>query len=260
MAIDLRGYGVASSVRIGNVLIPARAAEATLARYAHLLFCLNDSSLAPYSLRGTGSAVKLNDRHLLFYCRHQVPDYPPDKIAVSVDDGRNMITASRAVWITASELEPEEHHEICAVEFVPNDYATPSLGSCFFSCDFQLTWKKSEIIALFITGYPTGFYQVDYQDAPGIHVKQIITSGTYNGLGSSGLHSMKMTRSEIFPADGLSGAPVFFLTRIGREFKIGFAGLTVRGSNTSNFIHFVDCQHLFQFFSHPPRAGASFSI
>ena len=56
------------------------------------------------------------------------------------------------------------------------------------------------------------------------------------------LHRIRMDRNQTFDADGMSGGPVFYLGCSRRRFSIGFAGMIMRGSATSDFLHFVPAE------------------
>jgi hypothetical protein len=55
-----------------------------------------------------------------------------------------------------------------------------------------------------------------------------------------------MDRKAIFQTDGMSGGSVFYIGRAAGSFFIGFAGMIIRGSETSEIIHFVDANFLAQ--------------
>lgn len=56
------------------------------------------------------------------------------------------------------------------------------------------------------------------------------------------VHRVKLTRTKTFAIDGLSGGPVFHLSKDKRGFFVGLAGITVRGGG--DIIHFIDARFL----------------
>jgi hypothetical protein len=56
-----------------------------------------------------------------------------------------------------------------------------------------------------------------------------------------------MHRKGDYASDGLSGGPVFHLGQDAQGFYCGFAGVVLRGSDTSNLIQFLDVRVMLQF-------------
>jgi hypothetical protein len=59
-----------------------------------------------------------------------------------------------------------------------------------------------------------------------------------------------MQRSGDYTSDGLSGATVYHVGEDARGFYCGFAGLVIRGSETSDILHFIDPRAMYPFFRH----------
>jgi hypothetical protein len=82
-----------------------------------------------------------------------------------------------------------------------------------------------------------------------IKVKMIVTGAKYGSATSAaGLHSLVMERKGAYSADGLSGGAVFHLGEDARGFYCGFAGIVLRGSDTSDILHFMDSRLISRFF------------
>jgi hypothetical protein len=87
-----------ASIRIGSIWFPVRNLPAALARHAKLVFCLTGSDDHPYSLRGSATGLKFQDRHLLFCCGHQIANIEPRNVVIPLDkEGRTLISGQQMV-------------------------------------------------------------------------------------------------------------------------------------------------------------------
>jgi hypothetical protein len=92
--------------------------------------------------------------------------------------------------------------------------------------------------------YPSERQVVDYEESR-IQARPLEVPGIYDGgTGSPHLHRIKMQREKPFDADGLSGGPIFYVGGSPGNYFAGFVGITVRGSATSDYLHFIATQHL----------------
>lgn len=247
--VDLSKWFGAASVRIGQVWVSGREAERSLARYAKLIFCLTGSNQYPYSLVGTATAIRSGKHCVLFCCQHQISQFKPDEVTISVDkEGKTLISGSSFIWVNKDQTnEDEEYPDLCAMVYDTPKYGEPNLEFGFFDLLDGDCWDGNPDTQFYVIGYPTNLRNVDY-DIPYIAVKQVVTSAKYVGhSNASWLHQIQMTRTAKFSSDGLSGAPVFFISRDGRGFFVGFAGVVIRGSDTSDFLHFIDVRMVRQF-------------
>ena len=238
------------SVRVGRVWIPGKQVEQTLARYAKLLFCLNHSVDHPYSLLGSATAIRWKSQCLLFCCHHQIRNYAPDDVVIPTDKmGETLISGSAVIWQEPDGANfGEEYLDIRAMRFDPENYSVPNLELSFFDLYDVDCWKRELEADFFLFGYPTSLRNVDY-DKPSIDVQQIVTSAKYVGPSSAeGVHRIQMSRTKGFSSDGLSGGPVFHLASDASGFFVGFAGVMIRGSDTSDIIHLIDAGHILKFF------------
>jgi hypothetical protein len=67
-------------VRIGSLSYPPGAVEKLLHRYAKALVCINAHDDHQYTLRGSMTTLKLNERYFALLCRHQINGYDPSNI------------------------------------------------------------------------------------------------------------------------------------------------------------------------------------
>jgi hypothetical protein len=239
----------ASTVRVGQVWIQSRNVEQCLARYAKLIFCTTGSNDHPYSLVGSSTAIRYGKQCLLFCCQHQIQQFRPDEITIPVDkSGKILISGSQFLWIERDDKnKDEDFRDLCAMIYDTENYGEPNLEFSFFGLTEKECWKGDTAAQFYLFGYPTSLRNVDYE-IPHISVKQVVVSAVYSGRSHSlGLHRIEMTRTAEFSSDGLSGGPVFHISKDQKGFYAGLAGIVIRGSDTSNFLHFIDARLVFSF-------------
>lgn len=247
---SIEGWIGAASVLVNDIWIPGKYVEATIARYAKLIFCLNPSPEYPYSLRGSATGIRLGDRCFIFCCKHQIADYRPDDVTVPADDsGKLLISGSRFIQARKDKHNAEEEvHDVCAITFNPEDYEIQNLSAHFFAVEQEHIWTGETDAHFFVFGYPTHLRDVDYESPAHIAVKKTVTSARYvRPTNASGVHVIEMTRTSAFATDGLSGGPVFYLGRDQNGFFMGLAGMVLRGGETSDFLHFFEARYLLRF-------------
>jgi hypothetical protein len=249
MARDIQWWLRESAVRVGNVWVPGRQVEPTLARYTKQLFCLTHYNEYPYAFLGSASGVRAGDRCFMVWCRHQTREYSPDDVTIPIESGKTLISGSPFLYIERDESNADEDFtDLCAMEFIPKNYGSPNLDASFFRFNTSECWPGNTDATFFLFGFPTELRQVDY-GIPHVHVRQIVTSGRYTRVTSArALHCLEMTRTTEFAADGLSGGAVYHLARDNRGYFVGLAGTIVRGSNSSSYIHFLDARFLTRLF------------
>jgi hypothetical protein len=103
-----------------------------------------------------------------------------------------------------------------------------------------------------IYGYPTSLRDLEYAEPSyalsHIKVKQVVTAARYvRPSHALGVHVLAMQGIGNYSSDGLSGGPVFQLGRDAQGFFCGFAGVVLRGSDSSKLVHFLDTKILMQF-------------
>jgi hypothetical protein len=245
MARDVRWWLRESSVRIGNLWVPGRQVETAVARYTKQIFCLTHHADCPYAFLGSATAVRFRNRSFLVWCRHQTKDYYPSDVAIPIEAGKVLISGSRFLFIEPDLLNQDEDFvDLCAMEFPIEKYDSANLVSWFFRLTGAECWSGNEDAQFFLFGYPTALRTVDYE-IPHVDVKQVVTSGRYHHASASRyLHCLEMTRTANFAADGLSGGPVYQLARTRDGYFVGLAGIIMRGSDTSDYIYFIDARFL----------------
>ncbi|MGJ4908854.1 hypothetical protein [Bradyrhizobium sp. HKCCYLS2033] len=256
-------------IRVGSVWMPIDSLPQVLARFTKLLFCLTGSEDHPYSLRGSATGLKFRGQHLLFCCLHQIADHSPDEIVVPVDKrGRKLVSGTSFIRVNdLPEFADQEVPDVCAMYFNPPDYGEPLLEGGFFDIKGADVWGGETETTFLVYGYPTSLRSLGIDDLTGalddIKVKMTATAAEYDRASSaSGVHALALKRTGTYSSDGLSGGAVFHLAEDARGLYCGFAGIVLRGSDTSNIIHFMGpslIRHFFDFQA-SREAGRKFEV
>jgi len=242
MSVDLEWWFQQATVRVGELWIPGRQAESTLARYTKQLFCLTHHADYPYCFLGSATGISYDGKYFMAWCRHQTRDYAPDDVTIPVEGGKTIISGEQYLFVTPTEVNRDEDYtDLCAMQFVPERYGVGNLAADFFSIRTDELWRGDDA-PLFVFGYPTALRRVDYEE-PHVHVTQVVTSARYLGPSNATyLHRVALQRTQTFPLDGLSGGPVYHLSKNKKGFFIGLAGISVRGGG--ELLYFLDARFL----------------
>jgi hypothetical protein len=124
------------------------------------------------------------------------------------------------------------------MRYIPENYGDENVERGFFELVEADAWKGNSDSTFMLFGYPTSLRKVDYE-TPSIAVKQIVAGGKYRSSSrAASVHSIEMVRTGDHGSDGLSGGPVFHVGQDAQGFYCGFAGVILRGSDTSRNIDF----------------------
>jgi hypothetical protein len=233
--------------------MPVKRLPEVLAPFTKLLFCLTGSEDHPYSLRGSATGLRFQGRYLLFCCVHQIADRSPREVVVPVDKrGRHLVSGTAFIRLNdLPEFEGEEILDVCAMHFDPTNYDGLHLARGFFDIKGGDVWNGESETTFLVYGYPTSWRELGVDDVTGtlndIKVKMTATAAKYAASSASGVHALALERTGSYSSDGLSGGAVFHLGEDARGFYCGFAGIVLRGSDTSNIIH-LDPQLIRHFF------------
>lgn len=229
--------GSAIPVRIGRLFHRADDVENVLQKFCKQIFALTDDEQFPYSLVGSGAAIRINGRHFVFCCRHQVRDYPLDKIAVPLSFDKKIMSATtiRAPKITDDNRDSDTI-DVMAFEFDTERYGVANLTSDFFPIDDDRVWPTGTAqVPFLVFGYPCRRQLFNEERIGG---RCIEIQATYDG-GSSSPNLQRLRMEQPLDADGMSGGPVFYVGATANGYFIGFAGMLMRGGSASNYLHFM---------------------
>ena len=158
-----------ASIRIGSIWFPVRNLPAALARHTKLVFCLTGSDDHPYSLRGSATGLKFQDRHLLFCCGHQIANIEPRNVVIPLDkEGRTLISGQQMVSLDhVQELLGEEILDLTAMRFDPAKYGPSPVDLGFFDIRGSDVWNGDPQTTFLVFGYPTSLRSVEIDDVSG---------------------------------------------------------------------------------------------
>jgi hypothetical protein len=244
-----------TSVRVGKLWVPASRLGPAISRFTRMLFCLTRNDEHPYTLRGSATSLRWQGHHLAFYCKHQIQGFDRGDVVVPIDqEGKVLVSGSTFVEMVPSvENNGEEFGDLCAMHFKPEDYRQTNVDRAFFDINEADNWHGNRESLFLVYGYPTSLRNLEYAEPSyalsHVNVTQIVTTGKYvRPSNAMGVHVIEMQRrTGNYSSDGLSGGPVFQLSEDAQGFYCGFAGLILRGSDTSDLLHFLEARILMQF-------------
>jgi hypothetical protein len=242
------------TVRVGKVWVKASQMPEALARFTRLVFCLTDLEDHPYSLRGSSASIRWNGHHLSFLCGHQIEGFAADKIVVPLDrEGKRLVSGTTLMRMMPSDgYDGEEFGDVRAMHFRPIDHPGINLDRSFFDFLEADMWHGDRESTFVVFGYPTSLRELEHAEPNYAlsHIKVKLTVNAARYLQPShalGVHAIELQRTTDHSTDGLSGGPVYILGEDAQGVFLGFAGMILRGSDTSSIVHFLEAQILLQF-------------
>jgi hypothetical protein len=250
--LGLERTRIARAVQIGSVWHEPDNVEDVLHRYCKHVFANTNDAEFPHAFPGSASAIRIAGRHFLFCCGHQIKDWKFDQIAFRPYNSNVTATGSSlAVPLVTEDNADTDYIDARIFEYEVSKYKYSNLAHEFFPLDQSRIWPdNSQNLPLLVYGYPTELQNVDY-DAPKIAAHAVEVMASYEGGTSSPhLHRIRMDRKRRFNADGMSGGPVFYIGREKNNFFVGWAGMIMRGSSTSDLLHFLSAHFLIEMAFH----------
>lgn len=243
-----------ASLRIGKIWVRAGDLPESLSRFTRLVFCLTKLEDHPYSLRGSAASLKWRGQHLAFLCNHQIKGFEPGEVVVPLDqEGKVLVSGSTFMQMKPTDgYEAEEFGDLCAIHFRPGDYQNANVERAFFELLESDMWQGDRESTFIIYGYPTSLRNLEHAEPSyclsQIKVKQVVTAARYVRPSQAlNVHVLEMQGTGNYSSDGLSGGPVFQLGQDARGFFCGFAGIVLRGGESSKLLHFLDARVVIQF-------------
>jgi hypothetical protein len=243
--LGVSGAQQARQVRVGKLWYDPSNVNHVLQRYCKQIFIHTGNDKFPYQFIGSGTAVKIGNRHLLFCTGHQISQFNPDRVAIYVKANNSTITASSLLVPEITNYNSDtDWIDIRALVYNVQNYAIANLSGEFFPVESECVWPAEDTGHFVVFGYPAERQDVDYE-SPHVTAHVVEVSADYDGASNSPyVHRLKMSRNEVFDSDGMSGGSVFYIGRKAGSFFAGLAGLIIRGSKTSDYIHFIEADFL----------------
>ena len=236
------------SLYVGNVLVGARQAESLLGKFAVQIFVWADDPNCEVFLRGSGCALKFNDRYYVVCTKHQLLDVSLEKVGLFVGNRRLLVTSSGAKFYTNSHSGSEtDQRDVIAFDFTDPCAEFPELRPLFF--DFRNPppdCSNTEIIAFVSAGFPFAEQNFDVYENKHIgSLKRIVVSQPYEQPSDESLLKAKTVVSMSFNPDGLSGGPLFSIVNKFGDPRAHYAGMMVRANQ--DYIYFLKSGYILQF-------------
>jgi hypothetical protein len=235
----------ATSVRIGDLIVPGKSVERVLQKYCKHPFIQSGDPKFPYQFFGSGVGIKVEGRHFVFCCGHQIDQFNPETVTIRSAPTDVTISGSRLIKPTLTdENRDADWVDVRAIEYEVDRYGIANLSQEFFAINGNNIWPSSDAGIFILYGYPTERQDINYE-IPHITARATTVKGRYDGASASPhVHRIKMDRKTIFDADGMSGGAVFYLGENTDGYFIGFAGMIMRGGARSDYIHFIEAGFL----------------
>ena len=197
----------------------------------------------PYSTAGTVFLVGYGGKPFVLTTRHGLrPDTPYPICVFPSDSSRRLIPLDDVFFVSHSN-EPDDYMDLAVIAIntsLIND-AEVAAAPLVALCSDLVGWPE-DAGELVVIGYPSDHAFVDPEDEL-IHTHRVVLNGRYAGRSSMPyVHKAVITDvHDLSTFSGLSGSPVFAVLKPpGQPPSAGLCGMAVRGSSSSNIIHFLD--------------------
>lgn len=252
--LGITGARATQAVQIGGIWRDLADVDKALHPYCKHIFANNEDAEYPHSFPGSGTAIRIANRHFLFCCNHQIKHWEPHQIAFRPANANVTVSPSHVLAPKITDDNSDtDLIDARALEYEIEKYSYVNLTSEFFAIDGEQIWPDGATQAPFMVyGYPTALQNIDYS-SPKISARSIKISARYAGETSSPhLHTLEIDREQKFSTDGMSGGPVFYIGRRNGSNFVGWAGMVVMGGANSEFLHFLTAQFLIEMVFHFP--------
>jgi len=244
------------SIAVNGLLLKAPDVPGSLLRFVRPLAFYNEGHSNELSFSGTSLRVRVRGRNLLLSSRHQLTNAgrrPEDIVIVlDVEDSRRVAVnpneVSQAVLDAASDPGHSDLADMLLAEYAPRstgrDLRPHFLDLDLLSIPDLRQTPAASLDVIFTLGFPTSDtdYDTSFDDdynVTGIDIvsrwwKLYFRQDQPTEWDKPGLVPLEPARSEDqIPddPDGMSGAPVFFISGMKqREPKLGFGGIILRAN------------------------------
>ena len=197
----------------------------------------------PYSTAGTLFLVGFGGRPFAFTTRHGLTPESLSPICIfPSDESRELIPLDDAFYVPESE-EPEDYMDLAVIAIDPLRITNAEVAEApLIALAPTLDGWPEDVAELFLVGFPEDHAFID-QEEQMLHTQRIILNARYVGPSQMPfLHEARVSDTHALSTfSGFSGAPIFGVLRPrDRSPSVGLCGMAIRGSSSSNKIHFLD--------------------
>lgn len=188
----------------------------------------------PLSRSGSGFRVKQAGKNVVFSSEHQHKNFEPEWAILPSTEEKNWISGN-GYSAPVSDREGSPNLDLRMYDFSdPVKHGSIEKTGWY---GLQKSYHWTEIIGCIAFGYPTEINSI-YEHPDEISLQCFAASGEYRGQTIGDLHGMDLDSPMTLDPDGMSGGPVFFLTRNHLDFEIIPAGIITNASRSViNFVH-----------------------
>ena len=197
----------------------------------------------PYSTAGTVFLVGHEGKAFVLTTRHGLrPDSLLPICVFPSDTSHRLIPLDDVFFVPLSD-EPEDFMDLAVIAINTSRIEDSEVaGAHLLALAENLVGWPDDAAELFVLGFPEDHAFIA-PDTQLLHTQRIVLNARYVGPSSIPyLHEARVTDTHnLTTFSGFSGGPVFAVIRPQDEAaSIGLCGMAIRGTSSSNIIHFLD--------------------
>lgn len=197
----------------------------------------------PYSTAGTVFLVGHQGKAFVLTTRHSLRPDSLHPICVFPSDTSHRLIPLDDAFFVPLESEPEDYMDLVVITIDTLRIKDAEVsGAHLIVLTPNLIGWPDDAAELVVLGFPEDHAFVD-QESQLLHTQRVILNALYAGPSSlPHLHEARITDAHNLKTfSGFSGGPVFAVLRPpDQPPSIGLCGMAIRGTSSSNIIHFLD--------------------
>lgn len=197
----------------------------------------------PYSTAGTVFLVEHEGKAFVLTTRHSLHPDSPCPICIFPSDTSHRLIPLDDVFFVPADDEPEDYMDLAVIAIDTARINDPEVGgSHLIALTSNFIGWPEDVAELVVLGFPEDHAFVD-PDTQMLHTQRVVLNARYVGPSPLPyLHEARITDAHSLTTfSGFSGGPVFAVLRPpGRPPTVGLCGMAIRGTSSSNVIHFLD--------------------
>ena len=197
----------------------------------------------PYSTAGTVFLVGHKGKAFVLTTRHSLRPDLLSPICVFPSDTSHRLIPLDDVFFVPREDEPEDYMDLAVIAIDTSRIGNAEVaGAHLIALTPTLVGWPEDVAELVVLGYPEDHAFVD-PDTQLLHTQRVVLNARYEGPSPLPyLHEARITDAHALTTfSGFSGGPVFAVLRPpGQPPTVGLCGMAIRGTSSSNIIHFLD--------------------
>ncbi len=197
----------------------------------------------PYSTSGTVFFVMHKGKAFVLTTRHGLRPDSLGPICIFPSDTSHRLIPLDDVFFVPMDHEPEDYMDLAVIAIDNSRIGDVEVaGAHLIALATELVGWPEDVAELVVLGFPEDHAFVD-PDTQLLHTQRVALNARYVGPSPLPyLHEARVTDAHgLTTFSGLSGGPVFAVLRPpGQPPTVGLCGMAIRGTSSSNSIHFLD--------------------